>query len=362
MDLASIVSFVQLLDLETVMFPSCRIVYCVESGRRALSNAVFLVGSYMILKHKMSVDEVRKTFDWVNSSLVEPFRDATFSEPDFGLTLEDCWRGLARSRNIGWVQYQAGEGTWGKINLADYTHFGDMSNGNLHAVVPGKLIAFQGPVAPPDGQSDDLLSRSSLNYYAQTFRALGVTDVVRLNEAEYDRAHFTASGIRHHDLPFRDCTAPPPRVVEEFFRIVDEAEGVVAVHCLAGLGRTGTLAGLHLMRSWGFTAREAMGWLRIMRPGSVIGEQQHYLCEVEGAASGGVGVFEASVRRAARLLTLGGAGGDSGCRRGDSEVLAGQVTAAVKRRGSLCSPEWQSAPSVLHIKCPRDSRRSSLPF
>jgi hypothetical protein len=36
-----------------------------------------------------------------------------------------------------------------------------------------------------------------------------------------------------------------------------------------------------LMRRCGFTAREAMGWLRVMRPGSVIGEQQHYLVAVE---------------------------------------------------------------------------------
>jgi cell division cycle 14 len=46
-------------------------------------------------------------------------------------------------------------------------------------------------------------------------------------------------------------------------------------------GRTGTLTALYLMRSWGFGAREAMGWLRIMRPGSVIGPQQHYLCRME---------------------------------------------------------------------------------
>ena len=31
----------------------------------------------------------------------------------------------------------------------------------------------------------------------------------------------------------------------------------------------------------GFTARAAMGWLRIMRPGSVIGEQQDFLCARE---------------------------------------------------------------------------------
>ena len=30
------------------------------------------------------------------------------------------------------------------------------------------------------------------------------------------------------------------------------------------------------MRRRGFTGREAMGWLRIVRPGSVIGEQQHF--------------------------------------------------------------------------------------
>ena len=67
-------------------------------------------------------------------------------------------------------------------------------------------------------------------------------------------------------------------VVAAFFRIVDAAPGAVAVHCHDGLGRTGTLIALWLMRSHGFTAREAIGWLRIMRPGSVIGEQQHYLC------------------------------------------------------------------------------------
>jgi hypothetical protein len=41
------------------------------------------------------------------------------------------------------------------------------------------------------------------------------------------------------------------------------------------------LIALYMMKHLRFSAREAMGWLRVMRPGSVIGEQQHYLCEVE---------------------------------------------------------------------------------
>jgi cell division cycle 14 len=65
------------------------------------------------------------------------------------------------------------------------------------------------------------------------------------------------------------------------YRVVDAARGAVAVHCKAGLGRIGTLIAVQLMRAHGFTARAAMGWLRLMLPGSVIGEQQRFLCAVQ---------------------------------------------------------------------------------
>jgi cell division cycle 14 len=45
----------------------------------------------------------------------------------------------------------------------------------------------------------------------------------------------------------------------------------LAVHCRAGLGRTGTLIGCFIMHKYGFSARALIGWMRIARPGSVIG-------------------------------------------------------------------------------------------
>lgn len=49
------------------------------------------------------------------------------------------------------------------------------------------------------------------------------------------------------------------------------------IHCKAGLGRTGVLICSYMIKHYGFTAEEAMGYIRVCRPGSVIGPQQHYL-------------------------------------------------------------------------------------
>lgn len=49
--------------------------------------------------------------------------------------------------------------------------------------------------------------------------------------------------------------------------------------CVAGLGRTGTLIGCYIMKHYCFTAAEAIAWIRICRPGSVIGPQQNFLEE-----------------------------------------------------------------------------------
>ena len=53
----------------------------------------------------------------------------------------------------------------------------------------------------------------------------------------------------------------------------------MAIHCKAGLGRTGCLIGLYCMKHFAFPAPAFIGWIRICRPGSILGPQQHFLCE-----------------------------------------------------------------------------------
>ncbi|KAF9101511.1 cell division control protein 14 [Mortierella sp. AM989] len=134
------------------------------------------------------------------------------------------------------------------------------------------------------------------------FDSHNVKCVIRLNDKTYDEEHFQARGIDHVDLIYPDGTCPPWYIVERFLSICedlildtrdeltgnDEQQGVgikkrnvVAVHCMAGLGRTGTLIGVFLMRHFDMTARETIAFLRLMRPGSVVGPQQNWLAQNE---------------------------------------------------------------------------------
>lgn len=120
--------------------------------------------------------------------------------------------------------------------------------------------------------------------YCEIFKHMNVTRVVRLNEAKYDRKRFILNGVAHSDLFFLDGSTPPENIADEFLKICERHfmhpdSGAIAVHCKAGLGRTGTLIGLYAMKHLGMGAEDFMGWARIARPGSVLGPQQHYLVD-----------------------------------------------------------------------------------
>ena len=77
--------------------------------------------------------------------------------------------------------------------------------------------------------------------------------VIRLNEEKYDKKYFLENGIAHNDLFFIDGSTPPDNIVDQFFKMTKEHFstpdcGAIAIHCKAGLGRTGTLIGLWSMQ------------------------------------------------------------------------------------------------------------------
>jgi len=58
------------------------------------------------------------------------------------------------------------------------------------------------------------------------------------------------NGINHTDLQFIDGSTPPENIVKKFFEVSESEKGAIAIHCKAGLGRTGTLIGLYAMKHY----------------------------------------------------------------------------------------------------------------
>jgi cell division cycle 14 len=266
------------------------IVCTAAAGRRECTNAAFMLGVYLLLKLNMPASSIANCFRGLDANQVEKYRDAGFEKPDFGLRLVDCWRALERARNKGWLRYRTLHTPylWGMIDKDAYDHYDNPLNADLHEIVPCKILVFRGPKDLGGPRFQDrhkagvFVSRDfSPEYFAETFKELGVSTIIRLNSPQYDQRTFVDMGYEHYDLDFDGRSTPPSRVMSEFFKIVDNASGVVAVHGRESLGRAGTLAALFLMRSHSFNAREAMAWVRVMRPGSILGEQQHYLARME---------------------------------------------------------------------------------
>jgi hypothetical protein len=113
-------------------------VMIVATKSRALTNAVFLVGSYMIMRHRP--DDIDLHFEPIRSRLLA-YRDVSPGEPNFALHLKDCWAGLWRARWLGWAD----------LGLGRYAHLDSPLNADLREVVPGKLFAMRGPRDLPRG-------------------------------------------------------------------------------------------------------------------------------------------------------------------------------------------------------------------
>ncbi len=144
----------------------------------------------------------------------------------------------------------------------------------FHWIIPGKLAGCPAPgVSAPIDYDLTLLAKT------------GITKLITLTEIDLDQAALQRHYLSNLHMPIFDREAPSVgqthMLLVRMQRMIDAGE-VLAVHCKAGLGRTGTILAAWMIREGGLSAENSMTRLRRIEPGFIqSASQENFLREYE---------------------------------------------------------------------------------
>ncbi|CAH3949654.1 unnamed protein product [Pieris brassicae] len=148
------------------------IVHYTSIDPKKKANAAFLLGCYGVLYLSLTPKDALKPLV-IHGQNYRPFQDATQGDSCYTISLIDCLQALLKARDLGFFNFQ-------DFNYEEYDRLDKIQGGDLNWLIPGKYLAFIGPV----DYSVSLYHPPEM--YVSYFLENNVRIVIRLNKKLYD--------------------------------------------------------------------------------------------------------------------------------------------------------------------------------
>ena len=226
-----------------------------------LLNAVLLCGSYLILNKNYNWHKVLFKLHNIFNDHPCYYIDCISKWGGYKTSISDCFRTLDFIHNNKIINIA-------KFDISEYEYLTDFENRDMN-IIANKFLAMACPSSNKD-----------INNIISELKKRNINLIIRLNGPDsYEKKLFNDNNIIIEDLYFEDYTTPDIKIIKKFMNLINNTnyDDLVVVHCKAGLGRTGLLICIWLIIKLNFTPSDAITYIRLIRPGSIMGYQGFFL-------------------------------------------------------------------------------------
>tara|TARA_B100001778_G_scaffold334904_1_gene348887 strand:- start:802 stop:1800 length:999 start_codon:yes stop_codon:yes gene_type:complete len=230
-----------------------------DSDSVYLLNTIFLIGSYLIFNCNYNLQNLIRSLSYIFNDHPTSYNDCVGTYGGYQSCLVDCFQALIFVKNKNYFILN-------NFNNTLYEYYNNYFYRDLN-IFFDKMIAFRSPK-----------NNKELYNMIDIFNDKNIKTLIRLNnDNDYDINILIQNNIIIYDLYFEDCNIPSNNIIIQYLNLINEYNELIAIHCKAGLGRTGILICIWLIYKLDFKPEIAIAWLRINRPGSIHGFQGHFV-------------------------------------------------------------------------------------